>query len=252
MKFIVVIPARYASTRFPGKPLALINGKSMINRVYENSSASTLADSVFVATDDERIKKHVMDFSGNVIMTSLNHQSGTDRCAEVAQYFLNNNLYTPDDIIINVQGDEPFINHSQIDLIAKAFLDNPNINIATLAKKINNQNNLFNSNIVKVIFDKYNYAIYFSRHAIPFQRNIDKEKWLMQHDYFKHIGLYAYRIDTLLNIACLPQSSLEKAEALEQLRWIENDYKINIILTEIENISIDTPEDLKKIQATIK
>ncbi|MDP4267972.1 MAG: 3-deoxy-manno-octulosonate cytidylyltransferase [Bacteroidota bacterium] len=248
MKFAVVIPSRYASSRFPGKPLVDILGKSMIQRVYENSSKSEIISDVIVATDDSRIENHVKEFGGNVIMTSSEHKSGTDRCTEVVEKFmLQNSKYNYDDVIINVQGDEPFINPEQINAVAECFKDK-DVKIATLAKQITDINELISPNVVKVIYDNNDYAIYFSRTPIPFQRGVAHDNWLNNHKYYKHIGIYAYRMSTLLEIARLEASSFEKAESLEQLRWIQNSYKIKIKITDYENIAIDTPEDLNKIK----
>ncbi len=242
MQFLGLIPARFASTRFPGKPLATIGGKSMINRVYEQSS--TCFKQVYVATDDNRIKDHVLGFGGKVVMTSPEHRSGTDRCAEAASYLsLSEGLNF--DVIINIQGDEPFIQAEQLRLICSCFND-AETEIASLVKKINNSEDLFNPNIPKVILNNRSEAIYFSRNTIPYIRNHPREKWLENHIFFKHIGLYAYRFETLLKITKLASSSLELAESLEQIRWIENGYKIKIAQTEFETIAIDTPEDLQK------
>jgi 3-deoxy-manno-octulosonate cytidylyltransferase (CMP-KDO synthetase) len=215
MSTIGIIPSRYASTRFPGKPLIDINGKSMIQRVYEQASASSL-QKVFVATDDNRIFDHVKSFGGQVIMTSEKHQSGTDRCAEVASLA---NLQ-PDDVVINIQGDEPYINPSQIDLLATCF-SKPDVTIATLIKKIDTIENLLDVNLPKVIIDKDNKAIYFSRHAIPFQAKVNQNEWLNNQVYYRHIGIYGYRVNTLLHISKLPVSLLEKAESLEQQNQIK-------------------------------
>ncbi|MCX6230610.1 MAG: 3-deoxy-manno-octulosonate cytidylyltransferase [Bacteroidetes bacterium] len=243
MNCIGIIPARYASTRFPGKPLAIIDGKSMIQRVYEQVSMAESLIKVIVATDDDRIADHVKSFGANVCMTSEKHNSGTDRCFEVVE-----NLNKSDvDIIINIQGDEPFINPAQIDLLASCFADN-SVEIATLIKRIECCEDIFNPNVVKVVKDIHNRAVYFSRSAIPFQRGVAQEKWLEKGmDYYKHIGIYAYRTATLKKIVSLPLSSLEKTESLEQLRWIENGYTIYTATTEFESIAIDTPEDLKKL-----
>ena len=243
MKILGIIPARYASTRFPGKPLELINGKSMIQRVYEQVSAADLIDKVVVATDDKRIFDHVEAFGGVVKMTAETHQSGTDRCAEVV-----NALKNEYDIVINIQGDEPFIQPVQIDSLAQ-FMLNTNFQIGTLAKLIGeNREAVFSPNIVKVVFEKER-AIYFSRHPIPYIRNYEFENWMYQHDYYKHIGMYAFRRKALLEVAALMPSKLEQAESLEQLRWLGNGYSIGIQITEIETIGIDTPADLKRIKA---
>lgn len=246
MKFYGIIPARYASTRFPGKPLTIINGKSMIQRVYEQTLLANL-DDVIVATDDDRIAENVESFKGKFIMTSPNHKSGTDRCFEVVKKM---NLITDnakDDVVINIQGDEPYINPAQIETIKNCF-SNPVVNIATLIKKISDNKDIFNLNVVKVIPDVNKKAIYFSRAAIPFYRGKETENWSTLHNYYKHIGIYAYKIHTLCEISKLEQSNLEIAESLEQLRWIENGYNIHIDYTDIESIAIDVPEDLLKLK----
>ena len=239
MKIIGIIPARYASTRFPGKPLVLINGKSMIQRVYEQASKARL-DKVLVATDDERILAEVQQFGGEAILTSTQHQSGTDRCYEAYTRFQN-----PHDVIINIQGDEPFIQPEQIDLLASCFTQ-PGTQLATLIKPVETSAELFNPNSPKVIINQNHEAIYFSRHPIPYLRGTEEANWLEKHTYFKHIGIYGYRVDVLEKITHLPPSSLEKAESLEQLRWLENGYKIKVAITHLETFGIDTPEDLEK------
>jgi 3-deoxy-manno-octulosonate cytidylyltransferase (CMP-KDO synthetase) len=237
---IGIIPARYASTRFPGKPLVDIAGKSMIERVYEQAKKSSLRQ-VIVATDDERIRKAVTAFGGEVSMTSIDHQSGTDRCAEVIQ-----KLNLKADAVINIQGDEPFIDPRQIDLVCSCF-DDDTVQLATLVKKVSNPEILFNPNSPKVILDKDQNAIYFSRHPIPYVRGIDNTDWISKHTFYQHIGIYGYRPDTLMKITRLPVSSLEKSESLEQLRWIENGLKIRTAITTLETLAIDTPDDLKRI-----
>ncbi len=241
MKILGIIPARYASTRFPGKPLVDINGKSMIRRVYEQALKSKALSKVIVATDDERIFKHVKDFGGYAVMTAATHQSGTDRCAEV---ILNETENW--DIAINIQGDEPFIFPEQIDAVAACFSDDA-IQIATLVKKIENGSELLNPNTPKVVFNTNKQAIYFSRHPIPYNRNAAAGDWLNSQAYYKHIGIYAYRASVLQNLTKLPVSQLEKTEALEQLRWIENGFKIQVEITTFESVAIDTPEDLLKL-----
>lgn len=239
MKISGIIPARFASTRFPGKPLIDIAGKSMIRRVYEQAMKSTLLSQVIVATDDRRIFEHVQDFGGMVQMTSSNHQSGTDRCAEVA-------LSNPDsEAFINIQGDEPFIDPRQIDLVCSCF-DDSHVQLATLIKKISNLTELTSRNTPKVIFDKNLEAIYFSRTPIPFLRDHEPKEWLNFLTYYKHIGIYGYRKQALEKITRLPVSALEQAEALEQLRWLENGFRIKVALTDLESIAIDTPEDLMR------
>lgn len=237
---LAVIPARWASTRFPGKPLIDLGGKSMIRRVFEQVNDSKKVDRVVVATDDVRIYDHVQSF-GEVVMTRSEHPSGTDRCAEVAMQF-------PEaDLILNVQGDEPFIQPQQIDLLTDTLLNSPNASIATLAKKIDNEALLFNPNVVKAVFSPVAGAIYFSRHPIPFVRGVATENWLEQQHFYKHIGLYGFRRETLLEIARLSPTPLEKSESLEQLRWLEHGYRIAVGITEWETIGIDSPEDVEKL-----
>jgi 3-deoxy-manno-octulosonate cytidylyltransferase (CMP-KDO synthetase) len=240
MKTLGIIPARYASTRFPGKPLVDIAGKTMIQRVYEQAKKCSQLSEVIVATDDERIYDHVISFEGKAVMTSPSHQSGTDRCSEVAQ------MHPTYEVIINIQGDEPYIDPEQISKLIACFNDN-NTQIATLIKKVLTNEELHNSNSPKVIVNKHLEAIYFSRSPLPHIRGQEPQNWLQHFTYFKHIGIYGYRADILQQITKLPISSLEKAESLEQLRWIENDYKIKVAETELETYAIDTPEDLKKI-----
>lgn len=244
MKFLGIIPARYASTRFPGKPLADIGGKSMIQRVYEQ--VKPCLDDVWVATDDERIEKAVRDFGGQVVMTSDKHKSGTDRCLEAAQKIAGEY-----DVIINIQGDEPFIQASQIEALKECFLRNPETKLATLVKPFTVSDGfeaLLNPNSPKVVLNPEGKAMYFSRSVVPYLRGIPQEKWLEKGIFYKHIGIYAYRRETLANIATLPQSPMELAESLEQLRWLENGYQIQTAVTNIENIAVDTLEDLKKIR----
>ena len=242
MKFIGIIPARYASTRFPGKPLVDMLGKPMIQRVYEQVAG--LLDEVCVATDDDRIADAVRDFCGNVVMTSTEHKSGTDRCQEA---FLK--IGEPFDVVINIQGDEPFIQASQIELIKSCFED-PNTQIATLVKPFSPDDDfetaVFNPNTPKVVLNKQSQAIYFSRSVIPYVRGKEYTEWLKSTVFYKHIGLYAYKSEVLEEITKLPQSALELAESLEQLRWIENGYTIKAGITHEETVGIDTPEDLEK------
>jgi len=241
MNILCIIPARYASTRFPGKPLVDIAGKSMIQRVYEQAKKCTHLNEVIVATDDVRIYDHVLAFGGMVVMTSDDHQSGTDRCAEVA---LQHPQYH---VIINIQGDEPYIDPEQISKLAACF-NNESTEIATLIKKVAGEKELFNPNSPKVVINKLSEAIYFSRLPLPYIRGQEQENWLSHYTYFKHIGIYGYRADVLQQITKLPVSSLEKAESLEQLRWIENGYRIKVAETELETFAIDTPQDLKNLQ----
>jgi 3-deoxy-manno-octulosonate cytidylyltransferase (CMP-KDO synthetase) len=239
MKILGVIPARYASTRFPGKPLVDLGGKTMIQRVYEQvQKAKSLID-IVVATDHQGIFEHVKRFSGNVVITKDHHVSGTDRCYEALT--LQKSAY---DYVINIQGDEPFIQPEQIDLLG-SMLDGTT-EIATLVRKIEDADLLFNPNIVKVVLGNNNEALYFSRSPIPHLRNVDQSHWISRHTFLKHIGMYAYRSDVLSKITKLPAGVLEKAESLEQLRWLENGYKIKVEESNTETIGIDTPEDLEK------
>jgi 3-deoxy-manno-octulosonate cytidylyltransferase (CMP-KDO synthetase) len=240
--FTGIIPARFASTRFPGKPLAFIGDKPMIQHVYEK--ASGVLASVFVATDDRRIEDAVKAFGGNVIMTSPDHRSGTDRCAEAVLIIEKQRGKKPG-IIINIQGDEPFIRPEQIKLLTKCFEDRE-VEIATLIRKVEIEEDLFNANHPKVVLSLDGDAIYFSRSAIPYYRDADKHRWSQNHTYYKHIGIYGYKTDTLLRITSLDQSPLEIAESLEQNRWLENGYRIRTAITPWESIGIDTPEDLEK------
>lgn len=239
-QLIGIIPARFASTRFPGKPLVDIKGKSMIQRVYEQVLQAGL-NAVYVATDDEKIYAHVKAFGGNCLMTSINHQSGTDRCNECAVQL---NL-SDDDVVINIQGDEPFIQARQITDLTQCF-DNENTHIATLIKQVSSVTDLESNTIPKVIIDKNKDAIYFSRSVIPYPAKKTIAELIVGGIYFKHIGIYAYRVKTLKEISALTPSMLELTESLEQLRWIENGYKIKTAITTAETIAIDTPEDLKK------
>jgi len=242
-KILGIIPARYASTRFPGKPLVDIKGKTMIQRVYEQAKQANLLSDVIVATDDDRILKHVISFGGKALLTSSHHQTGTDRCAEVAQ--LPEIINQAFEAIINIQGDEPFINPEQINQVAQLF-NNSNTQLGTLVKEINNLLDLENPNLIKVVKDLSNKAIYFSRSAIPYQRNKIKLSNNKSFVFYKHIGIYGYRTKTLLQISKLKQTPLEQTESLEQLRWIENGYEIQVAETTFESHSVDIPEDLQK------
>ena len=237
MKFQAIIPARYASTRFPGKPLALLGGKPMIQHVWER--VSEVIPCAVVATDDRRIFDVVEAFGGKAVMTSESHRSGTDRCAEAAA--------TSDaDVIINVQGDEPFIDPAQLQAVMSCF-DDPETQIATLVRPFDPAAGfeaLFDPNLVKVVIDEHDFAMYFSRSVIPYVRGIEWTKWLETARYYTHIGLYAYRRDILGRLASLPQSALEKAESLEQLRWLQNGYRIKVAASNSPTIGIDTPDDL--------
>ncbi|WP_419701899.1 3-deoxy-manno-octulosonate cytidylyltransferase [Mucilaginibacter sp. NFX135] len=241
MKTLGIIPARYASSRFPGKPLVDIGGKSMIQRVYEQAKKCRSLNEVVVATDDDRIFSHVQAFGGVAVMTADTHQSGTDRCAEVAL------LHPEHDVIINIQGDEPFIDPEQIGKLATCFTDK-DTPLATLIKRIKTEEELFNTNSPKVVVNKLSEAVYFSRSALPHIRGEEPENWLEFYTFFKHIGIYGYRADVLQQITKLPVSPLEKAESLEQLRWIENGYRIKVAETELETYAVDVPEDLLKLK----
>lgn len=246
MNFVGIIPARYSSTRFPGKPLAILGGKPVIQHVYEK--VSKMLDDVYVATDDERIKDTVESFGGNAIMTSTNHKSGTDRIEEAV-----NIIEKKFDVIINIQGDEPFIHKTQIETIRRCFDDSETM-IATLGRPFTEKdsiNDLENPNSPKLICDNNGFAMYFSRNIIPYIRGEEKSNWINKFTYLKHIGLYAYRANVLSEITKLPQSSLELAESLEQLRWLQNGYRIKVGITHVETIGIDTPEDLKRAEEFI-
>ncbi|MBE6182402.1 MAG: 3-deoxy-manno-octulosonate cytidylyltransferase [Rikenellaceae bacterium] len=244
MKYLAIIPARYASTRFPGKPLALLGGKPVIQRVYEQVAG--VLDNAVVATDDIRIVDAVKAFGGKVIMTSPNHKSGTDRCREAYD-----KLGEEFDVIINVQGDEPFIRAEQLESLKHCF-DDPQTDIATLVKPFTTEDGLSaleNPNSPKVVLDGQSRALYFSRSVIPFLRGVPREEWLAHHIFYKHIGIYAFRAEVLRAVTNLPQSTLEKAESLEQLRWLENGYKIGVGVSDFETVGIDTPEDLERAEA---
>lgn len=247
LKFLAVIPARYASTRFPGKPLARLGGKPVIRRVWEQVT-QVFADAV-VATDDQRIIEAVEAFGGRAVMTSPDHRSGTDRCREAVE----KSGGTPD-IVVNVQGDEPFIAPSQLRAIARCF-DDPSTDIATLVKPFTPADGLAaleNPNSPKVVLGTAGQALYFSRSVIPYLRGVPREEWLERHTFYKHIGMYAFRRETLFAVTALPQSALERAESLEQLRWLENGYRIRTGISDVETIGIDTPEDLAKAEAFLK
>lgn len=247
MKFLGIIPARYASTRFPAKPLAMLGGKTVIQRVYEQVAG--VLDDTCIATDDERIETAVKAFGGKVVMTSTHHNSGTDRCYEAYT-----RIGSEFDVVVNIQGDEPFIQASQLQAL-KACFDDPSTQIATLVKPFTSDNDfetLENINSPKVVLDKNRNALYFSRSVIPYQRNAGKKDWLKNHVYYKHIGLYAYRTEVLKEITSLSQSPLELAESLEQLRWLENGYTIKAGITHVETIGIDTPQDLERAEEFLK
>jgi 3-deoxy-manno-octulosonate cytidylyltransferase (CMP-KDO synthetase) len=245
MNIIGIVPARFASTRFPGKPLVDIDGKSMIQRVYEQCAKSSRLSSTLIATDDERILSHVKEFGGEAVLTSPQHQSGTDRCAEVMEKLGPEKW----DAVINIQGDEPYIHPEQIDLLCSTF-DDPETRLSTLVKKITSTDELFNHNNVKVILNKRKEAIYFSRSPVPYNRNFPEQEWLKYSTYYKHIGIYGYRTSSLFEVSRLAKTNLEITESLEQLRWIENGYVIRAEITSLESIAIDTPEDLLRIKTS--
>jgi 3-deoxy-manno-octulosonate cytidylyltransferase (CMP-KDO synthetase) len=267
MKILGIIPARYASTRFMGKPLVDIGGKTMIQRVYEQALKAKCLSKIIIATDDERIFKHVKSFGGEAMMTAEGHPSGTDRCAEVALKMNIAELYegmnprnslvfdgikikrqkTTYDAVVNIQGDEPFIDPSQIEKVVE-ILRGGDFSISTLVKKIDNQELIHNPNVVKCVFSDKNKALYFSRSPIPYLRNTPISEWVSTGEFYKHLGLYAYKTSVLLEITQLPPSRLELLESLEQLRWLENGYEIGVAVTDIETIGIDTPDDLLKIK----
>ena len=244
MNFTAIIPARYASTRFPGKPLALLGNKPVIQHVYEQTS-SVLSE-VWVATDDDRIREAVEKFGGRVVMTRADHKSGTDRIEEAAE-----KTGTQADVIINIQGDEPFVQPSQIKALMQLF-DNTETQIGTLGKHFENIEAVRNPNSPKIVTDKQGFALYFSRSVIPYIRGFQDSEWLSHFPFLKHLGLYAYRREVLHKITQLPQSSLEIAESLEQLRWLENGYRIRVGLTDVETVGIDTPEDLQRAEEFLK
>jgi 3-deoxy-manno-octulosonate cytidylyltransferase (CMP-KDO synthetase) len=244
MKFIGIIPARYASTRFPGKPLAMLGRRTVIQRVYEQVAA--VLEEAYVATDDERIFKAVEEFGGRVVMTRQDHKSGTDRIEEAAE-----KIGTQADVIINIQGDEPFIQKSQIETL-KSLFENSETQIGTLGKKFESIEAATNPNSPKIVTDKNGFALYFSRSVIPYIRGKEQAEWLQHFPFLKHLGLYAYRRDVLRQITQLPQSPLEMAESLEQLRWLENGYRIRVGLTDMETVGIDTPDDLRRAEEFLK
>ncbi len=239
MKFIGIIPARYASSRFPGKPLAIIHGKPMIQHVYEN--AKQAIENVWVATDDERIYNAVENFGGKVLYTSPDHKSGTDRCAEAAKKISKSHTF---DVVINIQGDEPFLKPHHLEGLKQCFA--PETQIATLVKNAVHLKEVFDPNKPKVVLDSQGTALYFSRSPIPFIRGVEKTEWLAQHKFWMHVGIYAYKAKILQEITQLQPSKLELAESLEQLRWLENGYSIKTTTTDYESFGIDTPEDLDK------
>lgn len=244
MKFIGIIPARYASTRFPGKPLALLGGKPVIQHVYEKVAA--VLEAAYVATDDERIYDVVKSFGGKVVMTRTDHKSGTDRIEEAIE-----KIGGEWDVVVNVQGDEPFVAKSQLDTICHCF-DDPTTQIATLGKPFESMEAVQNPNSPKIVVDNMGFAMYFSRSVIPYVRGKEMSSWLTHYPFLKHLGIYAYRKDVLRQVTQLPQSSLEIAESLEQLRWLQNGFKIKVGTTDVETVGIDTPQDLERAEEFLK
>lgn len=244
MKFIGIIPARYASTRFPGKPLALLGGKPVIQHVYEKVAA--VLEAAYVATDDERIYDVVKSFGGQVVMTRTDHKSGTDRIEEAIE-----KIGGEWDVVVNVQGDEPFVAKSQLDTICHCF-DDPTTQIATLGKPFESMEAVQNPNSPKIVVDNMGFAMYFSRSVIPYVRGKEKSSWLTHYPFLKHLGIYAYRKDVLRQVTQLPQSSLEIAESLEQLRWLQNGFKIKVGTNDVETVGIDTPQDLERAEEFLK
>ena len=243
MTFTAIIPARYASTRFPGKPLAVLGGKTVIQRVYEQ--VSNVLNEVYVATDDERIFSCVESFGGKAVMTRKDHQSGTDRIQEAVE-----KTGTQADVIINVQGDEPFIQSSQIQTLMQLF-DDLSTQIGTLGKPFESMEAVDNPNSPKIVTDNRGFALYFSRSIIPYIRGKERKDWFGEYPFLKHLGVYAYRREVLAEVTKLPQSPLEKAESLEQLRWLQNGYRIRVGLTDVETVGIDTPEDLQRAEVLL-
>lgn len=244
MKFIGIIPARYASTRFPGKPLALLGGKPVIQHVYEKVAA--VLEAAYVATDDERIYDVVKSFGGQVVMTRTDHKSGTDRIEEAIE-----KIGGEWDVVVNVQGDEPFVAKNQLDTICHCF-DDPTTQIATLGKPFESMEAVQNPNSPKIVVDNMGFAMYFSRSVIPYVRGKEMSSWLTHYPFLKHLGIYAYRKDVLRQVTQLPQSSLEIAESLEQLRWLQNGFNIKVGTTDVETVGIDTPQDLERAEEFLK
>ena len=240
VRCVAIIPARYASTRFPGKPLAVLGGKLVIERVYEQVCG--VVGDTFVATDDERIEAAVRGFGGQVVMTSPDHRSGTDRIAEALE-----KIGGEYDVVVNVQGDEPFVTREQLTTLIGCF-DEPSTQIATLGKPFDSMEGVCNPNSPKIVLDNKGFALYFSRSVIPFVRGVEQQEWLGSYPFLKHLGVYAYRSEVLREVTRLPQSSLEKAESLEQLRWLQNGYRIRVGITQQETVGIDTPEDLARAE----
>ena len=246
MKFIAIIPARYASTRFPGKPLAILGGKTVIQRVYEQ--ATSILSEAYVATDDERILHAVEQFGGKAVMTRADHKSGTDRIEEAIEKIEERGERKEDIVVINIQGDEPFVQPAQIETLCQLF-DDKDTQIGTLGKPFEDMEAVMNPNSPKIVCDQRGFALYFSRSVIPFVRNKEQGQAALPYPYLKHLGLYAYRREVLHEVTQLPQSPLELAESLEQLRWLENGYRIRVGLTDMETVGIDTPEDLQRAEA---
>ena len=244
MKYIAIIPARYASTRFPGKPLAMLGGQSVIERVYRQ--VTTILSEAYVATDDERIFNAVEAFGGKAIMTRADHHSGTDRIEEAAE-----KIGTDADVIVNIQGDEPFIQPSQIKTVCEQF-DDPDTQIATIGKPFTSMDAVANPNSPKIVTDINGFALYFSRSVIPFVRGAERDEWLSHFPFLKHLGIYAYRREVLREITQLPMSPLEKAESLEQLRWLQNGYRIRVGITNVETVGIDTADDLRRAEEFLR
>ncbi len=246
MNALGIIPARYASTRFPGKPLAEIDGRSMIRRVYEQCLQCPDLSRVIVATDHPEILSHVLEFGGEAKMTSDRHRSGTERCAEVVEILRREGTMVPREAVINIQGDEPFIDPGQISEVAAAFGD-PSTLIATLAGKITDPADITDPNVVKVVFTAEGRALYFSRSPVPFMRNVPAEEWIERGTFYRHVGIYGYLPEVLDRLVTLPASPLETAESLEQLRWLEAGFPVTVRETGFESIAVDTPSDLLKI-----
>jgi len=244
MRILGLIPARYASTRFPGKPLVMIDGKTMIQRVYEQALKCDRLSNVVIATDNETIFNHIGLFKGKALMTGSSHRSGTERCHEAVEILRKHR--DEYDYVINIQGDEPFINPEQIRQLADCFTDHETL-LATLIKKITNHQEISDPNVVKVAVDKNGSALLFSRSPIPYTRGKEVESWLSGTTYYKHVGIYGYQSMVLDDLVNLPETPLERAESLEQLRWIEHGFRIKTRLTEFESVSIDIPSDLLKI-----
>ncbi|MDB9931976.1 3-deoxy-manno-octulosonate cytidylyltransferase [Flavobacteriales bacterium] len=250
-KVLGVIPSRYESTRFPGKPLVDIAGKSMIQRVYEQCAKANRLTKIVVATDDKRIYNHVLDFGGNAMITMDTHQSGTERCGEVVEKFEDKDEFF--DIVVNIQGDEPFISPDHINKVVEILWKDDQAEIGTLAKKITTKEELFNENVVKLVMTENEGdgeprdALYFSRHPIPFVRGVEENKWLDKADFYKHIGIYAFNMDDFHEIIQIEYAMLEKAESLENLRWLSHHFTIQVAEIEEDITGIDTPEDLEKV-----